>query len=171
MNSIDQRELRHRDRRAGDRHVAGGDAQRLGDADDDRGDERAGYRAQPTDDGDDERIGDHREVHAEIGRLARQRQRTGEAGEERAQREHRGEELALVDAERAASTRFSDAARTSRPKRVRRISSVSAISTTGPTIEQEQVVLRDRAAEPCHGAVEARRRAVPADPRRPRARA
>ena len=41
------------------------------------------------------------EVHAEIGGLARQLQRAGEPREKRAQREHAGEERALVDAERA----------------------------------------------------------------------
>ena len=76
------------------------DAQRLGQADQQRGDEGARDRAQAADDGDDERFGDDREVHAEVGGLARQLQRTGEAREKRAEREHRGEQAPLVDAER-----------------------------------------------------------------------
>ena len=61
----------------------------LREADDQRGDERAGNRAQAADDRDDEGLGDDRQVHAEIRRLARQPQRAGESGEERAEREHR----------------------------------------------------------------------------------
>ena len=145
----DERELRHRQRRAGDAHVAGGDAQCLGDADDDRGDERAGYRAQTAQYGDDERIGDHREVHAEIGRLARQRQRTRQAGEERTQREHRRVEPRLVDAERGGEHAIlgrraheQAEARSSHQQRQRD-------QHDRPDREQEHVVLRDGASEPC----------------------
>ena len=85
----DQRELRKRDVDAGDVDRAERDAQRLGEADQQRGDERAGDRAQSADHGDDERFGDDREIHAEIRRLARQLQRAGQAGAQRAERKHR----------------------------------------------------------------------------------
>ena len=60
----------------------------LREPDQERGEKRAGNRAQAADDGDDERFGDDREVHAEVGRLARQLQRAGEPREKRAEREH-----------------------------------------------------------------------------------
>ena len=41
------------------------------------------------------------EIHAEIGRLARDLQRAAEAGEQRAEREYGGEQHRLIDAERA----------------------------------------------------------------------
>ena len=58
-------------------------------------------RAHAADDYDDEGVGDHGEVHAEIGRLARDLQRAAEPGEHRAQGEDRREQHRLIDAKRA----------------------------------------------------------------------
>ena len=77
------------------------DAHRLGEADQERGDEGPRDRAQPADHGDDERFRDDREIHAQIGRLPRQLQRSREPREKGAEREHRGEQRPLVDAQRA----------------------------------------------------------------------
>jgi hypothetical protein len=71
-----QRELGKRDGHAEERLVAQRDAHRLDQRDDERGQECAGDRAQATDDRDDEGIGDRRQVHPEIGGLARELQRT-----------------------------------------------------------------------------------------------
>ncbi len=78
----DERELRHCEGDTRERDGAGGDAQRLRDADDDCRDEGAGNRAETAQHRHDECVGDHREVHAEVRGLARQRQRAGKPREE-----------------------------------------------------------------------------------------
>ena len=80
---------------------ADADAERLGDADQDGGEERAAEAAQAADDGDHEGVGDDGEIEIEVGRLARDLQRAAQPGQHGADEEHRGEELGLVDAERA----------------------------------------------------------------------
>ena len=97
----DQRELRKIDGEAGERDAAEPDAQRLDHADQQRGEKGARNRAEAADHGHHEGLGDDREVHAEIRRFARQLQGAGESGQEGAEREHRGEEPALVDTQRA----------------------------------------------------------------------
>ncbi len=96
----DQRELRKRERQPSDLDRAERNAECFGEADDQGCKECAGYRPQSTDDGDDEHLGDHRQVHAEVCRLARELQCAGESREERAEREHRRVEQRLVHAER-----------------------------------------------------------------------
>ena len=61
----------------------------------------ARHAAQAADDRDHEGVGDHRQVEVETGRLARQLQRAAQPGQGGADEEHAGEELALVDAQRA----------------------------------------------------------------------
>ena len=56
--------------------------------------------AEPADDHHDEGLGDHRHVHMQVHRLARKLERPAEPGQHRAEGEDRGEEQALVDAER-----------------------------------------------------------------------
>ena len=77
------------------------DAERLGHADQDGGEERAAQAAQAADHGDDEGVGDDRQVEVEIGGLARDLQRAAQPRQHRADEEHRGEQLGLVDAQRA----------------------------------------------------------------------
>ncbi len=71
------------------------------DADQHGGEIGAGDAAEPADDDHDEGLRDHRQVHVQRHRLARQLQRATQAGEHRTEGEDRGEEQALVDAERA----------------------------------------------------------------------
>jgi hypothetical protein len=68
----DQRELRKRERKPAEFDGSQSDAQCLGESDQERREERPGDGTQPSHDGDDECLGDDREVHTEIGRLARQ---------------------------------------------------------------------------------------------------
>ena len=82
-------------------HRADADAEGLGDADQDGGQERAADAAQPAHDGDHEGVGDDGEIEIEVGGLARDLQRAAQAGQHGAGEEHRGEELGLIDAERA----------------------------------------------------------------------
>ena len=77
------------------------DAEGVDDADQHGGEIGAGDAAEPADDHDDEGLRDHREVHVQVHRLARELQRAAERGEAGAEGEDRGEEQALVDAERA----------------------------------------------------------------------
>jgi hypothetical protein len=80
---------------------ADADAQRLDLGDEHRGEVGAADRAHAADHHHDEGVADHDQVEAEIGGLARELQRAAERGEERAAREHGGEQQRLVDAERA----------------------------------------------------------------------
>ncbi len=82
-------------------HRADADAEGLGDADQDGGQERAADAAQPAHDGDHEGVGDDGEVEIEVGGLARDLQRATQPGQHGADKEHRGEERGLIDAERA----------------------------------------------------------------------
>jgi hypothetical protein len=66
-----------------------------------RGEKSAQHRTQPADDGDDEGVGDHAEVHAGGCGRARDLQRAAQPGEERAEEQRPGEEQRLIDAERA----------------------------------------------------------------------
>ena len=61
----------------------------------------AGDRAHAADHDHDESVADGGQIDGEVGRLARELQRAAEAGEPRAEREHRREQHGLVDAERA----------------------------------------------------------------------
>ena len=88
----------HHQRRLG---PAERDAERLGLGDQQRGEEGAGNRAQPADHDDHESIRDHGEIDIQAGRLARDLQRTAEARQQRAEREHAREQPSLVDAEHA----------------------------------------------------------------------
>ena len=97
----DERQLAERERRAEDVDRAGGDAERLDHRDQHRGDEGAADRAHAADDDHHEDLADQRQVEVEVGRLVRHLQGAAERGEEGAEREHRREEPALVDAERA----------------------------------------------------------------------
>ena len=82
-------------------HRADADAEGLGDADQDGGQERAADAAQPAHHGDHEGVGDDGEIEIEVGGLARDLQRAAQAGQHGAGEEHRGEELGLIDAQRA----------------------------------------------------------------------
>ena len=127
--------------------VPSGDAQRLGESDQQRGDERSGDRSQPADDGDDEGFGDDREVHAEVGGLARQLQRAGEPGEERAHREYRREEAPLVDTQRAREDAVLGG-RAGQHAEARTLEDPPQREQHGrPDGEQEEIVGRYRAAE------------------------
>ena len=97
----DQREFGEIDGITRDADKPDADAQRLDLGHQYGRDVGADDRAHAADHHDDESIGDHRQVHAEIGRLARDLQRAAEAGEQRAEREYGGEQHRLIDAERA----------------------------------------------------------------------
>ena len=60
---------------------------RLGHADQHRREKRAGNRAQAADHRNDEGLRDDGQIHAEVGRFARQLQRAGQPGQERAEGE------------------------------------------------------------------------------------
>ena len=94
-----QCELREGDDDATQFDLTQADANRLDEADQERGDEGARNRAEAADDGDDERFGDDRQVHSEIGRLAWQLQRAGKPCEQRAEEENAGEQPRLIDAQ------------------------------------------------------------------------
>ncbi len=96
-----QGELGEVDLRAEPVDGADADAEGFRDADQDGGEEGAADAAQAADHGDDEGVGDDGKVELEIGGLARDLQRAAQTGQHRADEEHRGEELGLVDAERA----------------------------------------------------------------------
>ncbi len=85
----------------GELRVAEADAERLDLGDEQRGQECAGNRAEAADHHDHEGVGHDRQVNLEVCRLARNGERTAQAGQRRAQHEYTGEQPALVDAERA----------------------------------------------------------------------
>ena len=58
---------------------------------DDRGEEGAWYAAEAADHDDDQRLGDHLQVHRVVGRLPRQLKRPAKAGEKNAESEDAGE--------------------------------------------------------------------------------
>ena len=95
------------------------DAQRLDLGDEHGGEIGAGDRAHAADHHDDEGIADHREVDAEIGRLAGELQRAAEAGEERARANTAVNSTAWLTPSAPTISRSWVAARTSRPNRVR----------------------------------------------------
>ncbi len=76
------------------------DAEGMQHTDDQRGPERAGDRAEPADDDDDKGLDQDRQVHLQVDGLARDLQCAGQPGEPGAERKHRREQQAFVDAER-----------------------------------------------------------------------
>ena len=76
------------------------DAEGLKLPDDERREKGARHAAHAADHGDDEGLGDDRQVHARIGRDARDLERAAEAGEKGAEKQRAGEQHRLVDAER-----------------------------------------------------------------------
>ena len=133
------------------------DAERLDLADQQRGEERARDAAHAADDDDDERVRDRAEVEEELRRLARNLQRAAEAGEQRPEREHAGEEPFLVHAERADHL----AVLGGRPDQRAPAGAVEEEPERAeherPDRDQEEVVLRERDAEDVDRAAEARR--------------
>jgi hypothetical protein len=110
------------------------DAQRLREADEERRDEGAGDRAQAAGDGDDERLRDDGEVHAEVGR-ARGAVASAPASpaRQRPEREHQVNSMRALTpsalGERAVLGRRAH----ERAEPVRSTSPHSASSTRGPT--------------------------------------
>ncbi len=96
----DQRQFRERYDRAEQRDIADADAKRPDYADDQRRHESAANAAEAADDGYDENIGDDRQVHIQIRRLARQLQRARESRKQRADEEHARKKPRRIDAER-----------------------------------------------------------------------
>ena len=146
-----------RDLVAGEVDRAERDAQRLGEADEQRRDERARDRAQAADDGDDERFRDDRQVHAEVGGLAGQLQRAGESGEEGAEGEHEREERALVDAERARERAVLGRGARQRPETRSLEQPPKREQHQRPDAEQEEIVGGNQPAEDGHCAAQSRR--------------
>ncbi len=70
-------------------------------ADQERREERAEHAAHAADHDHDEGVGDDPQVHVVGDRVARQLERAAQGSEAGAEREHRGEQPGLVDAERA----------------------------------------------------------------------
>ncbi len=62
----------------------------------------SGDRAQSTDDNHDERFDQNSQIHLQVDRFAWNLQRSGEAGEKGAEREHRRKKQRLVQAERTS---------------------------------------------------------------------
>ena len=130
---------------------------RLGERDDERGQERAGNRAQSADHGHDERVGYRGEVHAEVGGLARELQGAGEPGEKGPEREDRREQARLVDAERRRQrTVFARGADHDAEARARHEERERDEHDRAHRHE-EQIVLRHGVAEDAHGTCEAGR--------------
>ena len=96
----DERELGERERHAKHVDVAQRDTKGLGHADQRRGEKCARNRPQAADHGDDKGVRDDRQIHAKIGGFARKLQRAGQSRQECAEREDRGKETRLVDAQR-----------------------------------------------------------------------
>ena len=97
----DQRQLGEIHGKSAEGDQPNADAQRLDLGDEHGGDIRSDNRAHAADHDHDEGIGDHREIHAEIRRLAGELQRAAKPGEQRAQGKDSGEQDRLIDAERA----------------------------------------------------------------------
>ena len=130
----------------GELRVAQADAERLDLADQQRGEECAGNRAQAADHHDHEGVRDDRQVDLEVRRLARDGERAAEAGERRAEREHAGEQPALVHAERAGHLAvLGRGAHQDAPARPRQ-QQVQRDEDHRPERDQEQVVLRETPA-------------------------
>jgi hypothetical protein len=77
------------------------DAERMQYTDRQRRPERAGDRTESTNDDHDEGLNKDRQIHLKVDCLARNLQRAAEAGQARAEREHRREQQPFVDAERS----------------------------------------------------------------------
>ena len=83
------------------RDVADAYAEGLDLGDQERGEESARNRAQAADHDDHKGVRNDRQVHEEVGGLARDLHRAAQAREERPEREHAGEQPFLVHAQRA----------------------------------------------------------------------
>ena len=80
-----------------------------------------------------EGLDDDGQVHLQIGRLVGQRQRAAKPGEAGAEREHRGEQHALIDAERGRPSRGPASRRAPAcPSACGAAAATSAASTSGP---------------------------------------
>jgi hypothetical protein len=97
----DQRQLGEVDGDKPEIDHADADADCFNLGDDHGGEIGAGDRAHATDDNDHEGVADRDQISGKVCRLARHLQRATEAGERRADGEHRREQQRLVDAERA----------------------------------------------------------------------
>ena len=133
--------------------------------------ERARDRAETADDGDDERLGDDREIHAEIGRLRGSCSAPARPARNDPARTPPVNSRASSMPSAAVSSRFSVAARTSMPKRVRAHEPRQREQHDGSDADQEEIVGRDGAAEDRRPRRRARRRAGRGGPRGPRSRA
>ena len=127
------------------------------------GDVGADDRAHAADDDDDEGVGDHREVDAEIGRLARDLQRAAEPGEHGAQGKDRREQHRLIDAKRAEHLPILGRRAHQSAETRAREHRVQHDEHDGRDDDQESVVARHAAAENFDGAAQARARAARAD--------
>jgi hypothetical protein len=131
---------------------------------------RAADRAQAAHHHDHERLDDHRQVHLQRDRLARDLQRARQPGQEGAEREHAGEQQArsTPSASRPSRRRWWRRAR-SMPQRVRWNSHHSSANTSGPAASSSSVYCGTNApaistAPASPGARGAKRSSGPPDP-------
>ena len=147
----DERELGERDLQAEPVDGADANAEGLGNTDDDRRQERAADAAQPPHYGDYEGIGDDRKVEIEIGWLARNLQSAAQSRQHRSDEEHGGEELCLVNTQRAHHLAVLGGGPHQRtPARARQQQPQHA-QHHGTDGDQQQVVGRDTLAKDLHG--------------------
>jgi len=152
-----QRELGERHVDAEDLHHAQPDAHGLDLGDEQRGHVRAGQRAHAADHHDDEGGADGVQVHLQRGGFARQLQRAAQAREQRAEREHGGEEPGLVDAERADHLAVLRGGAHQRAEARAREQQPHEAEHQRADDDQEQVVGRKLAPEDFDRALQARR--------------
>ncbi len=153
----DQRELGKVHGKTAERDEAEADAQGLDLGDQHGGDIGSDDRAHAADDDHDEGVGDRGQIHAEIGRLARDLERAAEPREPGADREHGREQERLVDAERAEHLAIlRRGAHQAAEARAREHDIEGAEHERGDD-DQESVVARHAAAEDVEGAAQAGR--------------
>ena len=112
-------------------------------------------RAHAADDDHHEGVGDDGQVHAEIGRLARDLQRTAETGEQGAQGEHGGEQHRLIDAKRAEHVAILGRGAHQAAEARAREHDVQQTERDRRDDDQEGIVARQIAAEDLDGAAQA----------------
>ena len=137
--------------------VAQPDAERLHLGDEQRGEECPGDGSQAAEYHDHESVGDDREIDFQVRRLARDRHRASEPGKRGAQREHAGEEQALVHAQSARHLAILGRRAHQDAEAGPREQQVEKHEHRRAERDQEEVVLRELPAGDGDGAAQPRR--------------
>ena len=153
----DQRQLGKIDGKPAEGDETDANAQRFDFGNEDGRNIRSDDRAHAADHHHDERIGDDRQIHAEIGRFARELQRAAETGQQCAEGKNGGEQYRLIYPERAEHLAVFGRGANQAAKARARKHDVEHAKHDRRDDHQKGVVARQLATEDFDGAAQARR--------------